>query len=86
MEHAWLLGSDEAETYQDQRLTFVSLLDATVAQDRKQRAMNYRIEAKLAHAALLSTASFSDDLSRATRARAAADQYLVSCKRLLLDS
>lgn len=86
MEHAWLVNDPRADELQSQRLTFLSLLEATVPMRERRATLNYRIDVKLAHSALLTTASFSEDASRAAKARTMADAYLLSCNRLLLDS
>ena len=85
MEHAWLLGED-AQELTSSRGTFVSMLEATLPADRSAEALNYRVAVKMAQATLLTTASFSDDAEKANRARQLSEQYLASCRRLLLDS
>lgn len=85
-EHAWLMGRDDAESFDAQRLTFLSLLDATLALDAAQQALSYRIEVKMAHASLLTLATFGRDTERAARARTLAAAHLFRCQRLLLDS
>ena len=86
MEHAWLLQDDSADEFHGRLTTFASLVEATVATDQRRALLTYRIEAKLAHSALLTTASFSTDTTRSTAAREMANGHLLSCNRLLLDS
>lgn len=85
-EHAWLMRRADADSLDAQRLTFLSLLDATLAEDSAQQSLSYRIEVKVAHAHLLSVASFGHDARRAEQARTLAATYLSGCQRLLLDS
>ncbi len=84
-EHAWLMGDDRADHFQSQRATFVSLLEATVDDHDRRQVLSYRIEVKLAHSALLTTASFAEDDERAATAHDLANAYLLSCGQLLLD-
>lgn len=84
MEHAWLMSHPTAEELQDRRLQFLALLDATVPADQARNVMNYRIETKLAHASLLTLATFNDDERRAHSARVVAERHLSTCRALLL--
>lgn len=87
MEHAWLLGdSAAAEDMLGARAVFLSLLDATVPSDQRRDMLYKRIEAKHAQAMLLTMASFSDDLSKSTRAQERAQYFLARCRDMLLDS
>lgn len=83
-EHAWLMGGQEADTYQSQRLVFLTLLDATLSQDSVRRTLSYRIEVKAAHSSLLTLATFGQNEQRATQARNLAARHLAGCQRLLL--
>ncbi|MEM1237160.1 MAG: hypothetical protein AAGI10_09335 [Pseudomonadota bacterium] len=85
MEHAWLMGNDAAK-YKEHRLTFLSLLDATLPPERGAEALNHRVAVKMAQATLLTAASFSDNTDKAERAKILSEQYLAQCERLLLDS
>ncbi len=86
MEHAWLVNDPAAPDYEGQRLTFLTLLDATLAQGQERDALHHRIESKLAHASLLTIATFSDRPDRAKQARMRAKWHLMSCTEMLLDS
>jgi len=86
MEHAWLIGDPAAVQFERQRSAFVSLLEATMPADAGRAVLHYRIDVKLAHAALLQQASFSRDERRAARARSAAQSRVSVCRRLLLGS
>ena len=86
MEHAWLTNDPAADAYEGQRLTFIALLDATVPKGQERAALHHRIDAKLAHASLLTIASFSDRPDRAAHARMRAEWHMTACTELLLDS
>lgn len=86
MEHAWLMAEPTAETLEDRRSVFLSLLDATQAVESKKVYLQYRIAAKHAHARLLSHADFHTDARRQRLARRLAQAQISSCSQLLLDS
>lgn len=86
MEHAWLTNDPAADAYKGQRLTFLTLLDATLPAGQERAALHHRIEAKLAHASLLTIATFSDRAERADHARTRAEWHLSACTEMLLDS
>lgn len=85
-EHAWLLGDSRADHFEERLEIFVTLLDAVVAEGDRRALLNFRVDAKLAHAALLTSTTFSEKGERAARARSLANGYLTACDRLLLDS
>ena len=85
MEHAWLMGDPEASTLEHQRLTFISLLEATQPEDAAHRALTHRIEHKMAQASLLTIATFGVDTRRARIAHAPALTFRHKCEPLLLD-
>lgn len=86
MEHAWLVGSAEADALADQRLVFLSLLEATTSPEHARTTLSYRIEVKMAHASLLTQATFHGDTPRARAADDMAFAHLSACRRLLLDT
>ena len=86
MEHAWLINDPAADQFEGQRRTFLSLLDATLAAGHARDALRRRIEAKMAHASLLSIATFGQRPIRAAEARRRAKWHLSVCMELLLDS
>lgn len=85
MEHAWLLGQD-AEDIEAARLTFLSLLDATLPAGQERDALARRIDSKMAHASLLTIGTFSQTPQHADRARLRAQWHLSHCRDMLLDS
>ncbi len=86
MEHAWLTNDPAADGYRDQRLVFLTLLDATLPQGQERDALHHRIEAKMAQASLLTIATFSDRDDRARHARLRAQWHRTACTKMLLDS
>lgn len=71
------------------KMVFDDLIAATLpdAQPRGisgKTALHWQVNAKMAQAVLLQTAVFGTSADRAARAGALADQYLTSCRRLIL--
>jgi len=85
VEHAYLLGR-EASLHAEQRLTFASLVEATLPAGEGPQTLHHRIAAKMAQARLLTLADFAHDAERAEAARRASTGYITSCSRLLLES
>ncbi len=81
--HAWVIGADSTPL-EAQRAQFLAMLDAVVTEDMRPEALNLRIEAKVAHADLLSTISFSGDPARAVWASARATSQIEACGSMLL--
>lgn len=86
MEHAWLMGAPEARAIEAHRLRFLSLLAAIMPPQAARQMLSYRIEVKLAHAALLTLATFGENSQRAGQAARLARQHVTSCQSMLLDS
>ena len=85
MEHAWLMNDDRADALEAQRLQFVSILQAIMPQDQARETLNMRIDAKLAHSAMLTTAVFGTDPKLARMAKRQAMLRVQDCQNLLLD-
>ncbi|WP_093324273.1 hypothetical protein [Shimia haliotis] len=83
MEHSWLIADSRADALQSERQTFASVLEAAILDDHRA-ILGHRIETKQAHASLLTIASFSPDPNRARTARLLANDYLESCRSLIL--
>lgn len=85
LEHAWLMNEPTADDLQGRRLTFISLLEASMPKGNARDILSVRIESKLAHASLLTAATFerNSELSHAAKVSAAA--YLSACEMLILD-
>ncbi|WP_299165204.1 hypothetical protein [uncultured Tateyamaria sp.] len=86
MEHAWLMNSDRADDLEGLRLQFVTLLDAITPPEQARQVLHFRIEAKLAHAAMLTTATFGTDPRLVHMAQNQAALRVRDCRNLLLDS
>lgn len=84
MEHAWLIGDPRADLLETQRNHMASLLDAVSQPDRQRRALAHRIEAKMAHAELITLAYFSTDTVYARRAAIRAETLVLTCTAMLL--
>jgi len=80
MEHAWLLGVD-GHISEARRRHMVTLIDAIGPQPgvTAQDILAFRIEAKMAHAALLTRVTFGQE----ARARGLAARYIARCAALL---
>jgi hypothetical protein len=83
MEHAWLMGDPEGDALQAQRSAFVSLLEAATPVGQERSVLAYRIDTKMAHASLLTLATFADNERQAERARLLSQQHLAQCRALL---
>ncbi len=86
MEHAWLINDPQADAFEAQRAAFLSLLDATMPVGHERDVLAARIDAKMAHAALLTASTFGTTPDRAMRARQRANWHVTACQAMLLDS
>jgi len=68
MEHEWLLPQGGTDQTEDHREAMLDLLYATMGPDDGQQVLAWRIEAKVAHAGLLTRAIFKEDNWAAQRA------------------
>ena len=84
MEHQWLMSDPNADRTEDQRAAMLSLVDAIMAPDQGRDVLAWRIEAKQAHAVLLTRATFNADSEDATWALQRAQTELAACTGLLL--
>ncbi len=73
--------SDRTEA---QRASMLSLVEAIMTPDQGRDVLNWRIDAKQAHAVLLTRATFNDDADDAAWALNRAEAYLAACTGLLL--
>lgn len=78
------MARENASQLEAERATFLTLLEAVAVQDQVRWLMTYRIETKIAHAALLTSADFGTDMKRARRARHIARNHVNACRRMLL--
>ncbi|WP_413720314.1 hypothetical protein [Silicimonas sp. MF1-12-2] len=84
MEHQWLMGDGEAELTERRRISVIAILDALTPEDRGPEILNWRIEAKMALASLLTRATFNDDSEDAAWAERQAQMMIGSCNSLIL--
>ncbi|PWL34646.1 hypothetical protein [Marivita sp. XM-24bin2] len=83
IEHHWLMSNQPTKGIETQRAHMLDILDALVTAEVATRALANRIDAKLAHASLLTQAAFSNDTRRATWAEKRAKQELALCSLML---
>ncbi len=86
LEHAWLMGEGDFSETSHRRAQFVNLVDAATTHDQKRRALEVRIDAKMAHAQVLTRATFSISPEQQVWAARRAASNLQICTDLLLDS
>lgn len=84
IEHHWLLSDQPTDGIETQRAHLVDILDALVTPETARQVLSNRIDAKMAHASLLSHAAFSEDDRRARWAEKRAKQEFVQCGTILL--
>lgn len=86
LEHAWLMRDAQSAVLEDQRAEFLAILEAITSPDAKTAIMAHRIEAKNAHAQLLSVATFGSDVRRSAWARRQSQHFKANCAKKLLKS
>lgn len=84
MEHAWLFVDRPSESIARQRANMIELLDLVDEGYTGREILAMRIDAKAAHARLLTRAAFNDDASDAAWALRRAEAQISACKSLLL--
>lgn len=85
MEFAWLMNAPDADELEIRRAHLIDILESLGPGDDPRRRMALRIETKMAHARLLSTAYFGKDETRAIWAKKQAMRQISSCESLLLE-
>lgn len=86
IEHAWLIGDDRAGQLETRRARFVDLVNASATDTEDPNLLNRRIEAKVAHAQLLSLVAFSPDADRSAWALQRVRSEIAYCAGFLLES
>lgn len=86
LEHAWLIGNPEADELARRRELFEQMLDAVAPPASAADMLNLRVEAKFAHARMLSLADFSQKDADAAWARRRASIEIGYCASLILES
>lgn len=84
MEHQWLFDGAASERTEATRQTVIDVLDAMMPPERGREVLNLRIEAKMAHAALLTRATFNQDPHDARWAARVAARNSAACEAVLL--
>jgi len=84
MEYQWLMSDPTSDRTEAQRSAMLSLVDAIMAPDDGGHVLAWRIEAKQAHAVLLTRATFNPDTTDAAWALEQAEMHLAQCTGLLL--
>lgn len=84
MEHEWLMNDPASDQTEARRAAMVSLLDAVMPEDQGSQVLNWRINAKVAHATLLTRATFNEDKADALWATNRVEAHLSACTGLLL--
>ena len=79
-----MFDSDAAAQTEAQRAAVIELLNATMEADQASQVLATRIDAKMAHAALLTRATFNDDPEDAAWAAALAQDQQTTCLSYLL--
>ncbi|WP_106606631.1 hypothetical protein [Shimia abyssi] len=84
MEFQWMFDGDAADAFAAERAAVLDILEAMMSDDQGRDVLNWRVEAKMAQAALLTRATFTND-ARAARHSAKLALYNVeSCRAMLL--
>lgn len=85
MEDQWLSDGPASEMTEAQRDAMASLVEAAAGPDELAEAMNWRVGAKAAQAALLAVARFGDPVA-ARRAQLRSTALMSECNQVLLGS
>lgn len=81
MEHQWIVDGPASDRTRQDRDVMLSLVDATMRHGAEVQVMAWRIEAKVAHAALLAQAR-SPDAAKAKRAERRAGLLMRDCSAI----
>ncbi|WP_050528800.1 hypothetical protein [Pseudaestuariivita atlantica] len=89
VEHVWLMGGPARDEIMQRRELFAELVQASLPMAEEsgitgRQIIAWRVEAKLAHAALLQSATFAGDDAVSDRADRAARGFVTQCDRLIL--
>ncbi len=79
-----MFDTQAAEVVAAERAAVLDILDAMMRPDQGRHVLNWRIEAKMAQAALLTRATFLQNQKEAQRAKLLAMRNVDTCKALLL--
>jgi hypothetical protein len=84
MEHHWLLSDQPTTRIERNRAYLIEILDTMVTPDIETRILAARIDAKIAHASLLTQAAFGSDPRRARWAERRVQSAIAQCDDILL--
>ncbi len=84
MEYQWMFDTEGSEATETARAALIDILDAITPIDQGPEVMHWRIEAKMAQAALLDRAVFNADRHDAQMAQRIARRQIDACRSLLL--
>lgn len=84
MEHEWLMSDAAAAQTEQRRAAMISLMEAMMPKGRGRDVLNWRIEAKMAQATLLTRSTFNDDEDDAAWAQRRAETMIATCNGLVL--
>lgn len=84
MEWQWMFDGAASEQTKQHRAAMIGLLDASMAQGQGREVLKWRVDAKVAHSALLTRASFGNDPDDASWALELAQAQEAQCTALLL--
>lgn len=84
MEHQWMFPDDSSDEVERQRAHLIDILDALITPETATKVLAGRIDAKMAHASLLTRAVFSDDPKTGRWAKAQAERNIRLCGDILL--
>ena len=84
MEHSWLFGKSDPSDFEQDREMMLMLIDAIMPDTDRIRVMDWRINAKQAHAMLLTRAAYTIDGADAVWAETRAEAAIAECRDLLL--
>lgn len=83
-EHQWMFDGPASEITQRQAMEVVELIEAIMPPGQGQRVLGWRIDAKVAHRALLWSAAQNPDSRLAVAAGLQAQSLIAPCATLLL--
>ncbi|WP_439124670.1 hypothetical protein [Marivita sp.] len=84
IEHHWMFAETSTTEIERQRDHLLDILEALVTSDNAKSALAARINAKAAHASLLTQAAFARDGRQSKWAETRADRQLALCRDILL--
>ena len=84
MEHHWLFQDTPTTRIETERAHLIDILEAVTTPENASDVLSMRIEAKLAHAALLTRAVFATQGKSSALATARVDTQLQACGDILL--